>query len=141
MVDRMRTRLTDRPIASAAGALSPVVRTIRPTRVLRKPQAMTIAAAMPTKNSGLTRSATDSAGSPVQSASAIAGRRGACGWMNGLPKKNARPVPSVIIAMPTAMSFTLGSEHSAPCIAPSATPAPPPASTPSHADPVRKAVA
>jgi hypothetical protein len=34
---------------------------------------------------------------------------GALGWMKGLPKKKARPVPSIIMAMPTAMSFTLGS--------------------------------
>ena len=29
--------------------------------------------------------------------------------MKGLPKKNASPMPNVIMAMPTAMSFTLGS--------------------------------
>ena len=64
---------------------------------------------MPTKNSGLTCSACASAGLPVQSPSGIASSRGAVGWMKGLPKKKARPVPKLMMAMPTAMSFTFGS--------------------------------
>ncbi len=92
---------------------------------------------MPTKNSGLMRRASARALSPVQSASGIEGRCGAWGWMKGLPKKNARPVPSVIMAMPIAMSLTRRSEQRSPCRLPRSTPAPPPASTPSQGDPVR----
>ena len=40
--------------------------------------------------------------------SANAGRCGACGWISGLPRKNASPMPNSISAMPTATSLTRG---------------------------------
>jgi hypothetical protein len=46
-----------------------------------------------------------------QKPSGIAGRSGADGWMKGLPRKKASPVPNSISAMPIAMSFTLGNEQ------------------------------
>ena len=42
----------------------------------------------------------------VHQPSGIEGRSGATGWMYDLPKKNARPMPSSISAMPMAMSLT-----------------------------------
>ena len=64
---------------------------------------------MPTISSELICSAVAICWLPVQAPSENEPSRGADGWMYGLPKKNATPVPNSIIAMPTAMSFTRGS--------------------------------
>ena len=71
-----------------------------------------------------------------QPPSEIAGRSGATGWMYGLPKKKARPMPKSISAMPTAMSLTRGNLQIQPWKAPNAAPAIPAASTPAQADEV-----
>src|SRR5258708_10020546 len=81
-------------MARAASELSPTMRTTRPQRVLRKAQARKKASAMPMRNSGFTCSADCSCGSELQSPKEIEGRLGAFGWMNGLPRKKARPVPA-----------------------------------------------
>ena len=67
----------------------------------------------------------------------MAGSVGAAGWISGLPKKKASPVPSSISAMPTAMSLTPRSEQRTPCKSPNRTPARPAASTPTHGEPDR----
>ena len=53
-------------------------------------------------------SAARTCGTSDQKPSGIAGSIGAEGWMNGLPKKKARPMPNSIRAMPMAMSLTRG---------------------------------
>ena len=68
-------------MARAEAALSPVMRTIRPQRVLASAHHRKTASAMPTKNSGLTCKACATAGLPLQPPSGIASRRGAVGWM------------------------------------------------------------
>ena len=83
------------------------MRTIRPKRVLRKAHHRSTASAAPTKNSGFTCSADCTAGLSDQPPSGSDGSRGALGWMKGLPRKKASPVPNSIMAMPMAMSFTL----------------------------------
>ena len=85
------------------------MRTIRPKRVLRNAHHSSTASAAPTKNSGLICSADWTAGLSDHRPSCSDGRRGAFGWMYALPRKKARPVPNSIMAMPMAMSFTLGS--------------------------------
>jgi hypothetical protein len=69
------------------------------------------------------------------------GRLGATGWMKGLPKKNASPIPKSMSAMPMAMSLTRGIEQITPCRMPNIAPASAAAPTPAQADPVRKATA
>src|SRR5271170_3173469 len=76
-----RTKLTEMPIARAAAALSPTVRTTRPQRVLRNDHAIAIANTMPMKNSGLTWSALFRLGSSVQNPSGIELSLGAVGWI------------------------------------------------------------
>ena len=74
-------------------------------------------------NSTLTCSADWTCGELAQSPRWIAGNVGALGCTNGLPRKNARPVPNSIRPMPTAMSLTRGRLQIEPCSSPSATPA------------------
>ena len=88
------------------------------------------------RNSGFTWSAARTWGESLHAPSGIAGSMAAFGWMYGLPRKNARPVPNSISPMPTAMSFTRGRLHTRPWSSPRARPAPPAASTPSHGLPV-----
>ncbi len=98
---------------------------------------MAKAMAMPTRKSGLICRAAFSAGSLVQKPRSIACSMGAAGWISGLPKKKARPVPKIISAMPTAMSLTPFSEQIAPWRRPNSVPARPAASTPAQGLPVR----
>jgi len=113
------------------------MRTMRPQRVFLNAHHMNTASAMPMKNSGLISSAERTCGSDDQPPSEIEGRCGACGWMKGLPKKKARPVPNSIMAMPIAMSFTLGSLQIYPWIAPKKQPERPAQNTPNQGEPVR----
>ena len=76
-----RTKLTEMPMARAAAALSPTVRTTRPQRVLRNAHAIASASAMPMKNSGLTWSALFRLGLPLQNPSGIEASLGASGWI------------------------------------------------------------
>src|SRR5215831_2965453 len=122
-------------MARAASALSPTMRTTRPARVLANAHHSAAAQATPTKNSALTSSAARSWGDDDQKPSEIDGSIGALGWMYGLPKKNARPMPSNIMAMPSATSLTRGSLQSQPCRAPNSDPTSPAASTPIHGEP------
>ena len=64
----------------------------------------------------------------------IAGRSGADGWMNGLPKKKARPEPNSISAMPMAMSLTFGNLQIQPWNRPKQAPVADAASTPSQGE-------
>ena len=107
----------------------------------KRPCSSLNASAAPARNSTLTRSAACTCGRSDHQPRLIAGRSGATGWMKGLPKKNASPVPSSISAMPMAMSLTRGSEQSNPWTSPKIAPASAAASTPIQADPVRKASA
>ena len=88
-------------------------------------------------NSALICSADCTCADELHQPADTAGRCGAVGPINGLPRKNASPTPNSISAMPTATSLTRGREHSHACSAPSATPATPAVSTPSHGEPVR----
>ena len=69
------------PMARAAAALSPTVRTTRPQRVLRKDQAISAASTMPMKKSGLTCKALFKLALSLQKPSEIEPSRGAVGWM------------------------------------------------------------
>ncbi len=84
------------------------MRRIRPQRVLAKAQAMIGASTIPTRNSAFTLSAACTCALSLHQPRPIDGKLGAAGWMNGLPRKNARPTPNNIKAMPTAMSLTRG---------------------------------
>ena len=70
-----------------------------------------------------------------QKPNGMAGRAGAEGWMKGLPKKNARPVPNSISAMPMAMSLTRGNLQIQPWKRPKQMPLPAAARTPSQGEP------
>ena len=128
-------------MARAASELSPTTRTTRPTRVLRNIQAIAIASAAPIRNRALTLSAACTCGRSDHQPRPMAGRSGATGWMYGLPKKKARPMPSSISAMPMAMSFTRGNEQRKPWTRPNTAPAIDAAPTPAQAEPVSKATA
>ncbi len=141
MVASSRVRLMSRPSALAASALSPTMRSRSPSRVARNIQAMAKATATPTRNSGLMVNALRTCGTADQPPNGMPGRPGALGCTNGLPKKNAIPLPASRMAMPIATSFTRVSAHSSPCRPPSAAPATAAASTPSHGLPVRYDVA
>mgnify|MGYP003694492193 CR=1 FL=1 len=95
-----------------------------------------MARAMPTKNIGLISKAERIAGLSLQLPSGSPGSIAARGSMNGLPRKNARPMPKMNSAMPTAMSLTRGRLQMAACSNPSALPATPAASMPSQGEPV-----
>ena len=123
-------------MARAASLLSPTTRIVRPIRVARNIQASATASTQPARNRTLTLSAAWTCGLSLHQPKGIAGKSGATGWIYGLPKKNARPIPSSIIAMPVAMSLTLGSRQTTPWTAPNRVPASADAPTPSHADPV-----
>ena len=69
------------PIARAAAALSPTVRTTSPARVLRNAQPSAKAMMIPAKNSGLISSALRRLASCDHPPKGSAGRRGAEGWM------------------------------------------------------------
>ncbi|MGY4161960.1 hypothetical protein ACVINW_007802 [Bradyrhizobium sp. USDA 4461] len=83
------------------------------------------------------RNAARSCGTSLHQPKSIAGSRAAVGSISGLPRKKARPVPSSISAMPTAMSLTRGNEQMPACSAPNSAPVIPAASTPSHGEPDR----
>ena len=105
-----RTRLTEAPIARAASTLSPASRTIRPQRVFVSAQAQREGEhdADHEQVVDLQRLA-DLRDARSTSRGRCAPRLGALGWMKGLPRKKARPVPNSISAMPVAMSLTRGS--------------------------------
>src|ERR1700738_4767569 len=124
-------------MARVASALSPAVRINRPQRVARNAQNRIGARTRPSRNSTLTRSAERTCGTSLHQPKSIAGNRGAVGSISGLPRKNARPVPNNISAMPTATSFTRGSEQMPACSAPSRAPVTPAARTPSQGEPLR----
>jgi len=71
----------------------------------------------------------------------MAGRLGAFGLMNGLPKKKASPEPNSISAMPMAMSLTFGNLQIQPWNRPKHRPAKAAASRPSQGELVITATA
>ena len=104
-------------MARAASALSPAMRTIRPQRVLRE---------APTHSATRERDADEEQRVDLQrrahlrdvAPAAERDRRRAAApaaGCSGLPRKNARPVPNSISAMPMAMSLTRGSVQMQPC--------------------------
>ncbi len=124
-------------MARAASALSPAMRRIRPQRVCVSAQTSERRErdADEEQHVDLQRGAHLRDVAPP--AELDRGRIGACGWISGLPRKNARPVPNSISAMPTAMSLTRGKLQIAACSTPSSAPDTPAASTPSQGEPVR----
>ena len=84
------------------------------------------------KNNTLILSAAWICGASDQPPNARAGSIGACGWMRGLPNRNASPVPSMIRAMPTATSLTRRSWHAKAWQRPSSAPAAPASATPAQ---------
>ena len=126
-------------MARAASALSPTMRTIRPQRVLveRPAQSERQRDADQEQRVDLQRGA-DLRRCRSSSRAESTGSIGACGWMNGLPRKNAKPGAEqhqrdadrdVVDARQTC--------RSQPCSAPNRAPATPAASTPSQGEPVR----
>src|SRR5271154_1602329 len=81
VVVKSRTKLTEIPMARAAAALSPTVRTTRPQRVLRKDQAISAARMMPMKKGGLPCKALFKLALSPQKPSEIELTRGAVAWM------------------------------------------------------------
>src|SRR5258708_38677454 len=118
------------PIARAAAALSPTVRTTSPQRVLRSAQPIRIAIRIPTKNSGLTSSALLRLGLSVQPPSGKEGKRGGVGWVYGLPEKKATPRPNSVMGVPREKSVPFGGLQYGPCRDPRGAPAPARAGTP-----------
>src|SRR5688572_11440154 len=95
-------------MARAESEESPTTRRISPARVFLNAHHRNTASAAPIRNSTLTFNAACTWLEFDHQPKGIAGRSGADGWMNGLPKKKARPDPNSISAMPMAMSLTLG---------------------------------
>jgi hypothetical protein len=73
-------------MARAASALSPTTRKTMPGRVLTSAQRKAGPSTKPNKNSTLTSSAERTCELVLKKPSEIEGRRGALGWISGLPR-------------------------------------------------------
>src|ERR1700722_11954429 len=127
-------------MARAASELSPTVRSTSPQRVRSSMKPMAGARSNPTTKSALICSAERTSGELDQKPRSMAGSFGALGWMNGLPRKKARPVPNEMSAMPIATSLTRGRLHRQPCRPPGAAADAPHDPPHDHAEPRRAAV-